>query len=73
LWGSALLFGAIHATGAIFVPLTLFALALAWLYDKTDNLLAPIAAHSSFNAVNLVLLYFEGPLKQAVERGLGHH
>jgi membrane protease YdiL (CAAX protease family) len=29
---------------------------LAWLYDKTNNLLASITAHSVFNAINVVLL-----------------
>jgi membrane protease YdiL (CAAX protease family) len=43
---------------AAFVPLFLLALALTWLYEKTDNLLAPIAAHAFFNAVNLILLCF---------------
>jgi membrane protease YdiL (CAAX protease family) len=46
----------IHADAAIFVPLFVFALALTWLYEKTDNLLAPIVAHGLFNAANLVVL-----------------
>jgi membrane protease YdiL (CAAX protease family) len=29
---------------------------LTWLYELTDNLLAPIAAHSLFNTANLVIL-----------------
>ena len=40
------------------MPLFVLALALTWLYEKTDNLLAPIAAHSLFNAANLVVLFF---------------
>ncbi|HEY1716932.1 MAG TPA: CPBP family intramembrane glutamic endopeptidase [Verrucomicrobiae bacterium] len=54
--GVSLLFAAIHFDAAIFVPLFTFALALTWLYEKTDNLLAPIAAHSLFNAANLLIL-----------------
>ena len=42
----------------------LFALALAltWLYERTDNLLAPITAHALFNAANyMVLLWQKSP------------
>ncbi len=37
---------------AHFVPLFALALALTWLYERTDNLLAPITAHALFNAAN---------------------
>lgn len=57
LWGSSLLFATIHFNLSIFLPLLLLALVLAWLYEKTDNLLATIAAHSVFNAVNLGLFF----------------
>jgi membrane protease YdiL (CAAX protease family) len=53
LGGTSVIFAAIHFNLAIFVPLLLLALVLTWLYEKTDNLLAPIATHSLFNAVNL--------------------
>jgi membrane protease YdiL (CAAX protease family) len=56
LFGTSLLFAAIHMDAAIFAPLFVLALALTWLYEFTDNLLAPIAAHSLFNAANLVIL-----------------
>jgi membrane protease YdiL (CAAX protease family) len=56
LFGTSFLFAAIHLDAAIFAPLFVLALALIWLYEKTDNLLAPIAAHSLFNAANLVIL-----------------
>jgi hypothetical protein len=56
LFGVSLLFAAIHLDAAIFVPLFVLALALTWLYELTDNLLAPIAAHSLFNTANLVIL-----------------
>jgi membrane protease YdiL (CAAX protease family) len=55
-FGVSALFALIHADAAIFVPLFVFALALTWLYEKTDNLLAPIVAHGLFNAANLVVL-----------------
>ena len=56
--GVSFVFALIHYDAATFVPLFVLALALTWLYEKTDNLLAPIAAHSLFNAVNLVILCF---------------
>jgi len=54
--GVSFLFALIHGDAAIFVPLFVLALALTWLYEKTDNLLAPIAAHALFNAANVVIL-----------------
>ena len=54
--GGSFAFALVHDDAATFVPLFVLALALTWLYEKTDNLLAPIAAHSLFNAVNLVIL-----------------
>ncbi len=53
----SLLFALIHNNAPIFVPLFAFALALTWLYQKTGGLLAPMLAHSLFNATNLVLLF----------------
>jgi len=55
-FGVSALFALIHFDAAIFVPLFALALALTWLYKFTDNLLAPVAAHSLFNAVNLIVL-----------------
>ena len=40
----------------IALPLFVLALALTWLYDRTDGLLAPVMAHGLFNAANVVLL-----------------
>jgi membrane protease YdiL (CAAX protease family) len=57
--GVSLLFALVHVAPADFVPLFVLALALTWLYDKTDTLLAPIFAHALFNATGLVLIdYF---------------
>jgi hypothetical protein len=56
--GVSFVFALIHDDAATFVPLFVLALALTWLYEKTDNLLAPIAAHSLFNAANIVILCF---------------
>ncbi|MGD0251955.1 MAG: CPBP family intramembrane glutamic endopeptidase [Verrucomicrobiota bacterium] len=56
--GVNFLFALIHMDAAAFVPLFVLALALTWLYERTDNLLAPITAHSLFNVANLVVFYF---------------
>ena len=56
--GVSFIFAAIHFDAAIFAPLFVFALALTWLYKFSDNLLAPIVAHSLFNAANLALLFY---------------
>ena len=53
---TSLLFALIHGSAPIFLPLFAFALALTWLYEKTDGLLAPMLAHGAFNAINLALL-----------------
>jgi membrane protease YdiL (CAAX protease family) len=55
-FGVSALFALIHYNAVSFLPLLALALALTWLYEKTDNLLAPITAHALFNAINLVLL-----------------
>ena len=56
-WGTSLAFGASHFNLAALLPLTLLALVLVWLYERTENLLAPITAHSLFNAMNFAMLY----------------
>jgi membrane protease YdiL (CAAX protease family) len=57
LWGTAALFAFIHFNLLTFLPLMALALVLTILYERTQNLLAPIAAHSFFNALNFALLY----------------
>lgn len=59
MWGVALLFGLSHGHWPTLLPLTLFGLVLAWLYERTNNLLAPVAAHAGFNAVNFILLVMD--------------
>jgi hypothetical protein len=72
LWGSAIIFGAIHMTGTIFLPLVVLSLMLVWLYEKTDNLLAPITAHAVFNGINLMLMYFGDALSELFRRSFHH-
>jgi membrane protease YdiL (CAAX protease family) len=55
--GLSLFFALIHGDPAIFIPLFVLSLALTWLYEITDNLLAPIFGHALFNAAGLVFLY----------------
>jgi membrane protease YdiL (CAAX protease family) len=57
LWGTTLLFAAVHMNVVTFVPLTVLALVLTALYERTNNLLAPITAHALFNALNFVTLF----------------
>jgi len=59
LWGTAILFGAIHLNLSSFIPLTVLALLLVWLYEYTGNLLAPIAVHVVFNGTNFIALFFQ--------------
>jgi membrane protease YdiL (CAAX protease family) len=40
------------------LPLAVLALVLTVLYERTNNLLAPITAHMLFNAFNLARLLF---------------
>ena len=58
LWGTAVLFAAIHVNVPIFLPLLALGLALALLYEATNNLLATITAHGLFNAVNILVFYW---------------
>ena len=58
-FGASALFALIHLNVPTFVPLFVFALALTWLYEWTDNLLAPITAHALFNAANLAVLLWQ--------------
>jgi membrane protease YdiL (CAAX protease family) len=67
-WGVSAVFAAIHFDAGTFVPLFALALALTWLYERTDNLLAPVAAHSLFNAANLVVLHFLPQINQWLQK-----
>jgi len=54
--GVSVFFALMHTSAPIFLPLVVLAMALTWLYVKTESLLAPVLAHSLFNTANLVLL-----------------
>jgi uncharacterized protein len=57
MWGTSVFFAGIHFNLAAFVPLLVLSLVLIWLYEKTDNLLATITAHSLFNTANLAMFF----------------
>lgn len=57
LCGTAFLFAIMHSSAAIFAPLVVLAIMFTLLYEKTNNLLAPIAAHAVFNGLNFAKLY----------------
>lgn len=67
LLASSLLFALIHSNVMTFLPLFLFALALVWLVERTDALIASITAHAVFNAVNFILLLNEEKLTRFLE------
>jgi membrane protease YdiL (CAAX protease family) len=56
LWGTALVFGLIHANRSVMVPLTAFGFLLCLLYRHSGNLLTPVAAHITFNTAPFLLL-----------------
>lgn len=53
--GSSALFALIHISVVALVPIFLLGLALAWVYQRTGNLLAPIAMHATVNAISVAL------------------
>lgn len=53
--GSALLFAVIHLSLTVLVPIILLGLILAWVYDRTRNIVAPIVLHATFNGINVAL------------------
>lgn len=53
--GSSGLFALIHLSLVLLVPLFLLGLVLAWVYQRTGNLLAPIAMHATVNGISVVL------------------
>jgi uncharacterized protein len=53
--GSAALFAVIHVSLLMLVPIFLLGLALAWVYERSGNLLAPIAMHATVNGITVAL------------------
>jgi membrane protease YdiL (CAAX protease family) len=53
--GSSALFAVIHVSLVALVPIFVLGLALAWIYQRTGNLLAPMAMHATVNAISVAL------------------
>jgi membrane protease YdiL (CAAX protease family) len=53
---TALMFSAAHGSLSALVPLFVFGLALAALYEFTGSIWAPMAAHFLFNAATVASL-----------------
>lgn len=56
LWSTSIFFAISHVNAVAFVPLLFMAVILTFLYETTENLLAPIVTHCLFNAANFALL-----------------
>src|SRR5258707_14168951 len=76
VWGTSLLCATIHFNRMAFLPLTVLALVWTWLYKMRNNLLAPILAHSLFNAFVFLMALnapqlreFMRPLLHQLQRG----
>jgi membrane protease YdiL (CAAX protease family) len=69
--GSAALFAIVHLDLAAAVPLFLLGLALAWVYERSRTLLAPIAMHVAINglAVAVALMDRFGVIEIALRPG----
>jgi len=52
---SALLFAVIHGNPVGLLPIFVIGLALAWLYERTGNLAAPIGLHCANNLITLLM------------------
>jgi membrane protease YdiL (CAAX protease family) len=53
--GSAALFAIIHISLVSLIPIFLLGLALAWVYERTGSLLAPMAMHATVNGISVAL------------------
>lgn len=53
--GSAALFAGIHLSIVALLPILLLGLALAWVYHRTGNLLAPIVMHAVVNGISVAI------------------
>lgn len=52
---SGMIFGAVHGNLAALLPLTIFGVILAFIYQKTGSIWAPIATHFCFNAATVTV------------------
>jgi membrane protease YdiL (CAAX protease family) len=59
LWGSSIFFAVMHMSPPHILPLTVLGIILVFLYETTQNLIAPILTHSFFNALNFGILLWQ--------------
>ena len=72
LYGTSILFGLIHANLVTLLPLSCLAIVWALLYDRTNNLMASIASHSLFNAVNFFCFLHKEEFERWFQEMLHH-
>jgi uncharacterized protein len=70
---SSAVFALIHleivtSSPAFLVQLFLLGLVFVWLYERTGNLVAPVAAHLVFNAISIAIAYAAPQLEEYVEQ-----
>jgi membrane protease YdiL (CAAX protease family) len=53
--GSAVLFAVIHVSLVSLLPIFVLGLMLAWIYNRTGTLVAPIAMHATVNGISVAL------------------
>ena len=53
--GSSVLWAMIHVSLVALLPIFLLGLALAWIYQRTGSLLAPIVMHATVNGISVAL------------------
>jgi membrane protease YdiL (CAAX protease family) len=56
LWASAMLFALIHLSPVNLLSLLFLGMVFVWMYERTQNLLAPILLHALFNTMNFLLI-----------------
>ncbi len=57
---NGVIFGALHFQPLYMMSLVLVGMVLAYLYEKTDSLYAPMAAHALYNLVVVLVSLFAG-------------
>ena len=68
IWGTSLLFAAMHMNVVVFLPLMVLAMILTFVYEKTDKLVAPITTHALFNSVNFFYFLYAPQFDQLLRR-----
>jgi membrane protease YdiL (CAAX protease family) len=59
LWSVSIFFAGSHNNLMAFLPLLFMAVILTFLYETTENILAPVVTHALFNASNFAMLLWQ--------------